>query len=142
MSANVSSQVKHWNQAARDANVQPLLKMTYHKDLQEDQRQIKRLQIVDEGKARSARAQELALHLGVGLSTLLCWRRQFAGVGDDINQHTGGHQHGAQHLSEGERQRILLTCNEPKFAGLPPGQIVPMIHCWPGSTLAWPVGKR
>jgi hypothetical protein len=31
----------------------------------------------------------------------------------------------AHRLSEEERQRILLTCNEPKYASLPPGQIVP-----------------
>ena len=31
----------------------------------------------------------------------------------------------APRLSEEERQRILLTCNEPQYASLPPGQIVP-----------------
>ena len=30
-------------------------------------------------------------------------------------------------LSEEERQRILLTCNEPQYASLPPGQIVPIL---------------
>jgi hypothetical protein len=30
-------------------------------------------------------------------------------------------------LSEEERQRILLTCNQPEFAALPPGQIVPIL---------------
>jgi putative transposase len=33
----------------------------------------------------------------------------------------------AHRLSEEERQRILLTCNEPEFAALPPGQIVPAL---------------
>ncbi len=33
----------------------------------------------------------------------------------------------AHRLSEEERQRILLTCNEPEFAALPPGQIVPIL---------------
>ena len=32
----------------------------------------------------------------------------------------------AHRLSDEERQRILLTCNEPEFAALPPGQIVPV----------------
>ncbi len=41
----------------------------------------KALQILDEGMAAGARAQELALLLGVGLSTLQRWRRQFAGQG-------------------------------------------------------------
>jgi transposase InsO family protein len=30
-------------------------------------------------------------------------------------------------LTEEERQRILLTCNQPEFAALPPGQIVPIL---------------
>ena len=30
-------------------------------------------------------------------------------------------------LSEEERQRILLTCNQPAYASLPPGQIVPAL---------------
>jgi len=33
----------------------------------------------------------------------------------------------AHRLSEEERQRILLTCNEREFAALPPGQIVPVL---------------
>ncbi|WP_457767180.1 IS3 family transposase [Cyanobium sp. ULC065] len=33
----------------------------------------------------------------------------------------------AHRLSEEERRRILLTCNEPEFAALPPGQIVPAL---------------
>ena len=30
-------------------------------------------------------------------------------------------------LTDEERQRILLTCNQPEFAGLPPGQIVSIL---------------
>ena len=33
----------------------------------------------------------------------------------------------AHRLSEEELQRILLTCNEPEFAALPPGQIVTVL---------------
>ena len=33
----------------------------------------------------------------------------------------------SQRLSEEERQRILLTCNQPEYAPLPPGQIVPAL---------------
>ena len=39
----------------------------------------------------------------------------------------GSHRYVAHRLSEEERQRILLTCNEPEFAALPPGQIVPIL---------------
>jgi transposase InsO family protein len=63
--------------------------------------------------------------MGVGLSTLQRWRRQFAGDGEGVDGRKGSSRHVAHRLSEEERQRILLTCNEPRYASLPPGQIVP-----------------
>lgn len=87
----------------------------------------KALHILDEGVADGARARELALLLGVGLTTLQRWRRQFAGDGDGINRRKGNHRHVAYRLNEEECQRILVTCNEPEFAALPPGQIVPIL---------------
>jgi len=63
----------------------------------------------------------------VGLTTLQRWRRQFAGNGDGVDRRKGSFRHVAHRLSEEERQRILLTCNEPEFAALPPGQIVPVL---------------
>ena len=77
--------------------------------------------------ADGARASELARLLGVGLTTLQRWRRQFAGDGNGLDDRKGSHRHVAHRLSEEERQRILLTCNEPEFAELPPGQIVPVL---------------
>ena len=71
--------------------------------------------------ANGARARELAQLLGVGLTTLQRWRRQFAGDGDGVDRRQGSYRHVAHRLSEEERQRILLTCNEPEFAALPPG---------------------
>ena len=91
----------------------------------DDRRQA--LDILDEGMANGARARELALLLGVGLTTLQRWRRQFVGDGDGVDRRKGSHRHAAHRLSEEERQRILLTCNEPEFAALPPGQIVPVL---------------
>ena len=87
----------------------------------------KALQILDEGMPPGARTQELALLLGLGLSTLQRWRRQFAADGDGIDQRNGSHRHVAHRLSDEERQRILLTCNDPEFVALPPGQIVPVL---------------
>ncbi len=63
--------------------------------------------------------------LGVGLTTLQrCWR-QFAGDGDGLDRRKGYPRLMSHLLTEEERQRILLTCNQPEFASLPPGQIVP-----------------
>ena len=60
------------------------------------------------------------------MTTLQRWRRQFAGDADGLDARKGSHRHVAHCLSYEERQRILLTCNEPEFAALPPGQIVPV----------------
>jgi putative transposase len=65
--------------------------------------------------------------LGVGLTTLQRWSRQFAGGGDGVDCRKDSHRHVAHRFSEEERQSILLTCNEPEFAALPPGQIVPIL---------------
>jgi putative transposase len=65
--------------------------------------------------------------LDVGLTTLQRWRRQFAGVGDGLDRRKGSHRLVSHRLSDEERQRILFTCNEPEFAALPPGQIVPIL---------------
>ena len=88
----------------------------------EDRR--KALQIVDEGIADGARAVELAKLLGVSLTTLQRWRRQFVGDGNGVDGRKGSHRLVAHRLSEEERQRILLTCNETQYSSLPPGQIV------------------
>jgi len=82
---------------------------------------------LEEGIADGARAHELALLLGVGLTTLQRWRRQFAGDGDGRDRRKGSHRWVSHRLTEEERQRILLTCNQPEFAALPPGQIVSVL---------------
>ena len=90
-------------------------------------RKEKALQILEEGIADGARAHELALLLGVGLTTLQRWRWQFAGDGDGRDRCKGSHRWVSHRLTEEDRQRILLTCNQPEFAALPPGQIVPIL---------------
>jgi transposase InsO family protein len=85
------------------------------------------LEILEAAVAAGARAREVAVLLGVGLSTLQRWRRVFNRDGDGVDRRKGSHRHVAHRLSEEERQRILLTCNEPEFAALPPGQIVPVL---------------
>lgn len=80
------------------------------------------LQILDEGMADGASGNELAQLLGVGLTTLQRWRRQFAGDGYGLDRRKGSRHHLAHRLSKEECQRILLTCYEPEFAALPPGR--------------------
>jgi len=87
----------------------------------------KALEILDAAVAAGARAHKVAELLEVGLTTLQRWRRQFAAVGDGLDRRKGSHRMVSHRLSDEERQRILLTCNEPEFAALPPGQIVPIL---------------
>ena len=77
--------------------------------------------------AAGARARVVAALLGVGLTTLQRWRRQFAGDGDGLDGRKGSYRLVSHRLTDEERQRILLTCNQPEFAALPPGQIVPIL---------------
>ena len=59
------------------------------------------------------------------LRTLKRWRREFKADGNGVDRRKGSARKVAHRLSVEEGQRILLTCNEPKYADLPPGQIVP-----------------
>lgn len=77
--------------------------------------------------AAGARAAAVARLLGVGLTTLQHWRRQFAADVGGVDRRKGSYRHVSQRLSEQERQRILHTCNEPEFTALPPGQIVQVL---------------
>ena len=83
--------------------------------------------MLDAAVAAGARARKVADLLGVGLTTLQRWRRQFAGDGDGLDRRKSSQRLVSHRLSEEERQRILLTCNQSEFAALPPGQIVPIL---------------
>ena len=91
----------------------------------EDRR--KDLEMLAAGMAAGARAGKLAELLGVGLTTLQRWRRQFAGDEDGLDRRKGSPRLVSHRLTQEERQRILLTCNQPEFTALPPGQIVPIL---------------
>ena len=86
----------------------------------------KALDILNQGITSRARASELVLH-GVGLTTQQRWGRKFIGNGDDVDRRKGSRRLVAHRLSVEECQRILLTCDEPEFAALPPGHIVPIL---------------
>jgi hypothetical protein len=88
---------------------------------------LKALGILDIAVAAGAWATGVAELLGVGLFTLQRWRRQFAGDGDGLDGRKGSPRQVYHRLTDEERQRILLTCNQPEFAALPPGQIVPIL---------------
>ena len=65
--------------------------------------------------------------LRVGLTTLKRWRRQFAAGEDGINRRKGSKHRVTHRLREEERQRILLSCNQPDYVSLSPRQIVAVL---------------
>jgi hypothetical protein len=54
-------------------------------------------------------------------------RKAFAGDGGSHERREGSHLLVLHKLSEVERQRILLICNHPEYASVPPGQIMPAL---------------
>ena len=65
--------------------------------------------------------------IGISLRTLKRWRKACLGDDDGHDRRKGSPRLVSHRLSEEERQRILLTCNQPEYASLPPGQIVPAL---------------
>jgi hypothetical protein len=65
--------------------------------------------------------------IGICLRTFKRWRKAFLVDGNGEDRRNGSGRLMSHQLSEEERQRILLTCNQPEYATLPPGQIVPAL---------------
>lgn len=78
----------------------------------EDRR--KALKILDAARAAGARDRALA-------TAVRGW------LGRPLDRCKGSHRLVTHRLTDEERQRILLTCNQPEFAALPPGQIVSIL---------------
>ena len=60
----------------------------------------KALESLDAAVAAGARAREVVALLGVGLTTLQRWRREFAGDGDGVDRRKGSQRHVAHRLSD------------------------------------------
>jgi hypothetical protein len=65
--------------------------------------------------------------IGISLRTLKRWLKAFGGHGDGVDRRKGSACLVVHRLSDEERQRILLTCNQTEYASLAPGQIVPAL---------------
>jgi transposase InsO family protein len=85
------------------------------------------IELIVEANAAGARLVRACCELGISLRTLKRWRRAIGGDGDGEDRRKGSPRLVSHRLSEEERQRILLTCNQPEYASLPPGQIVPAL---------------
>ena len=85
------------------------------------------IELIGEANDAGAGLLSACVEIGICLRTLKRWRRAFVGDGDGKDRRKGSPRHVVHRLSEEERQRILLTCNQPAYASLPPGQIVPAL---------------
>jgi transposase InsO family protein len=85
------------------------------------------IELIVGANAAGARLVSACCELGISLRTVKRWRRAFGGDGDGEDRRKGSSRLVSHRLSEEERQRILLTCNQPEYASLPPGQIVPAL---------------
>ncbi|APD48734.1 IS3 family transposase [Synechococcus sp. SynAce01] len=85
------------------------------------------IELIGEANAAGARLVSACAEIGISLRTLRRWRKAFGGDGDGEDRRKGSSRLVGHRLSEEERQRILLTCNQPEYASLPPGQIVPAL---------------
>jgi hypothetical protein len=85
------------------------------------------IELIGEANVAGAGLVSACSEIGICLRTLKRWRKAFLGDGDGMDRRKGSPRLVAHRLSEEERQRILLTCNQPEYASLPPGQIVPAL---------------
>jgi transposase InsO family protein len=80
------------------------------------------LKLVEQAENHGARLGPVCKLLGLHPRTLKRWRAK-AADGRPLAQRPVP----ANKLSEAERERIVQTCNLPRYAHLPPSQIVPML---------------
>ena len=85
------------------------------------------VELIGEANAADAGLVSACREIGICLRTLKRWGKSLVGDGDGKDDRKGSPRLVSHRLSDEERQRILLTCNQPEFAALPPGQIVPIL---------------
>jgi len=88
---------------------------------------LKAIELISEAHAAGAGLVSACSEIGICLRTLKRWRKAVMGDGGGHDRRKGSQRLVAHKLSDEERQRILLTCNQAEYASLPPGQIVPAL---------------
>ena len=84
------------------------------------------VELIGEANAAGARVSACCRELGISVRTFRRWHRDGEAVAAD--QRPSCVKPLPSHaLTPGERQEILDTCNEPRFASLPPTQIVAIL---------------
>jgi putative transposase len=89
---------------------------------QEDRRKL--VLAIEHAQANGARLKPSCAIVGIDVRTFQRWKAH--GIGPD--RRPGSlHLRPAHALSSEEKQAIVEICNQPRFADLPPGQIVPIL---------------
>ena len=78
--------------------------------------------LLEEGISRGVSAKAIADLFGIATRTLRRWGLMIRAQGFSLDQRKGASRHIMHRFSEEERQQVLSTVNEPRFADLTPGQ--------------------
>jgi transposase InsO family protein len=85
------------------------------------------VKLLQEGINRGASAKAVANLFGLATRTLRRWGLMIRAQGFSCDQRKGAPRHVAHRFSREERQTVLTTVNDPRFADLTPGQIVAIL---------------
>lgn len=89
---------------------------------QEDRQKL--VSAIEQAQAKGARLKPSCAIVGIDVRTFQRWKSR----GVDADRRPGSvHPRPAHALSSDEKSTIVDTCNEPRFAELSPGQIVPIL---------------
>jgi transposase InsO family protein len=85
------------------------------------------IELLQEGLSRGASAKAIAGLFGLATRTLRRWGVMIRSEGFSCDQRKGASRHVMHRFSEEERQQVVSTVNDPRFADLTPGQIVAIL---------------
>ena len=86
------------------------------------------VQLIDEATASGAKLSNACNELGITDRTYYRWNSQIKVDGETQDQRPVAERPSPQNkITDIERQRIINTCNEPKYASMPPCEIVPAL---------------
>ncbi|MFM9100945.1 MAG: hypothetical protein ACKOPS_06235 [Cyanobium sp.] len=83
--------------------------------------------LLEEGISLGVSAKAISDLFGLATRTLRRWGLMIRAQGFSCDQRKGATRHVAHRFSREERQNVLTTVNEPRFADLTPGQIVAIL---------------
>ena len=87
----------------------------------------KAIDLLNEGAEAGLPMKAIADLLGICGRTLRRWRLDISAQGFSLDRRKGALRQVAHKFTPEERQKVIDTINDPRFADLPPGQIVAIL---------------